>query len=137
MKDAMRRIGSDVAIHHGGMRQPNRRIISKCSICQRRVWLTAVPLIEPEGVPEPRNTWTLCKRCYQALVLEMRRSPVQSPLRLRIAMGLVAAEFWPHAYPTRVSAYINDHKWIVFMAIGFIVAMLLHLAIIVMIPYLY
>ena len=67
------------------------------------------------------------------LALEMQRSPILSPLRLRIAMGMVASQYWPNAYPTRVRAYISDRKWIVFIAAGFIIAMLLHLVLIVMI----
>jgi hypothetical protein len=86
---------------------------------------------EPEGVPEPALSWTLCKPCFQALVVELRHSPVRSPLRLRIAMGLVAAERWPQAYPTRLRLYISDHRWIVFIATSFIIAMIAHLVLIV------
>jgi len=67
------------------------------------------------------------------LLTEFRRSPVRSPLRLRIAMGLIAAERSPHAYPTRAGEHISDHRWIVFIALGTFIAMLLHLALIVMI----
>ncbi|GHO89582.1 hypothetical protein KSZ_75880 [Dictyobacter formicarum] len=63
----------------------------------------------------------------------MTRSPVRSPLRLRIAMGIVAAERWPHAYSTRVREYINDRRLVLFIAIGLVVAMVLHLILIVMI----
>lgn len=90
-------------------------------------------MTEPVGVPEPRLSWTLCKQCHQALLQEMERSPVLSPLRLRIAIGIIAAERWPHAYSTRVRDYISDRRWIVFMAAAFITAMILHLFIIVMI----
>lgn len=82
---------------------------------------------------EPRLSWTLCKGCYHALLAELRRSPIRSPLRLRIAIGLVASERWPQAYSTVVKNYIYDRRWIVFMAAGFFVAMLLHLIIIVMV----
>jgi len=64
---------------------------------------------------------------------EFRRSPVRSPLRLRIAMGLIAAERSPHAYPTSRSEHVSDHRWIVFIALGTFIAMLLHLVLIVMI----
>jgi hypothetical protein len=63
----------------------------------------------------------------------MQCSPILSPLRLRIAMGMVASHYWPSAYPTRVRAYISDRKWIVFIATGFVVAMLVHLTLIVII----
>ena len=131
MKEALRGSGSDVV----ASREPRKIRFSTacCSICTRRVWLDPIHLIEPEGVPEPRLSWTLCKRCHEVLSEEMRRSPVLSPLRLRIAMGMVASEYWPHAYPTRMRAYISDRKWIVFIAVGFIVAMLVHLVLIVMV----
>jgi hypothetical protein len=104
-----------------------------CSICTNRIWFDAVDVKEPDGVPEPRLSWVLCKACYQVLQDQMQRSPLQSPLRLRIAMGLVASERWPHAYSTRMREYVNDRRWIIFMAAAFIIAMLVHLALIVII----
>ena len=92
--------------------------------------------MEPEGVPEPRRSWVLCKDCYHALLTEVRRSPIYSPLRLRIAMGIVASERWPEAHPTRARTYSTDQKWFIWMAILFFVTMILHLAIIVGIAYL-
>jgi len=77
----------------------------RCSICTSFIWFHAIALKEPDGAPEPRHEWVLCKPCYQALLVEMRRSSIRSPARLRIAMGLVAAERSPKAYtmstPTR------------------------------------
>jgi hypothetical protein len=133
MKEALRRRRSIVAVRQEGAPRKMRFSTACCSICTRRIWLDPSYLTEPEGVPEPRLSWVLCKRCYQALTDEMRRSPVLSPLRLRIAMGMVASDYWPHAYPTSVRAYISDRKWVVFIAASFVVAMLLHLALIVMI----
>ena len=133
MKEAIRRSGPLVATHPEGSRRPRRRVMPRCSVCTSRIFLHPVKIGEPEGVPEPRLYWTLCRPCYNALLQEMRRSPVRSPLRLRIAMGMVASERWPQAYPTRVRHFISDRKWILFIAIGFIVAMIIHLALIVMI----
>jgi hypothetical protein len=107
--------------------------MTRCSICVARIWFDPVYLMEPEGVPEPRLSWTLCKGCYHALLNEIHSSPVRSPLRLRIAIGLVASERWPQAYPTRIKTFVSDRKWIVFIAVGFIIAMLIHLVLIVMI----
>ncbi len=70
----------------------------RCSICTSVVWFHQVALKEPVGAPEPRHEWVLCKPCHQALLVEMRRSSIRSPVRLRIAMGLVAAERSPKAY---------------------------------------
>jgi hypothetical protein len=91
--------------------------------------------MEPEGVPEPRQQWTLCKRCHEALLVQMRRSPVRTPLRLRIAMGLVAAERSPQAYYVAPRRQLSDRTWIVVLAWGFGIAMILHLILIVMLAY--
>jgi hypothetical protein len=48
-------------------------------------------------------------------------------------MGVVAAERWPHGYPTKIQQTTNDRRLVLFMAVSFIVAMVLHLAIIVFI----
>jgi hypothetical protein len=90
--------------------------------------------MEPEGVPDQRRQWTLCSPCHQALLEEMRHSPVRSPLRLRIAMGLVAAERSPKARHLSYRA-MNDRTWIVVLAWGFGIAMLLHLMLIVMLAF--
>jgi hypothetical protein len=72
----------------------------RCSICTSFIWFHSIALTEPTGAPEPRHEWVLCKPCHEALLLEMQRSSIRSPARLRIAMGLVAAERSPTAYNT-------------------------------------
>ena len=57
--------------------------------------------------------------------MEMRRSPVRSPLRLRIAMGLVAAERSPRAYSRR--SYLRDQRRFIGIAWILIIFALLHL----------
>jgi len=52
---------------------------------------------------------------------------------LRIAVGIVAAERWPHGYPSKTQQFASDRRLILFMALSFIVAMLLHLVLIVMV----
>lgn len=133
MKETTQGNGPVVAIRRDGPRRPKKGMTHRCSICTTRVWVNPVHLMEPDGVPEPRLSWTLCRPCYRALISEMRRSPVRSPLRLRIAMGIVASERWPQAYPTRMSTFVSDRRWILFIAGGFIVAMIVHLALIVMV----
>ena len=123
-----------VTIKRDNSRRPKKRAIARCSICKRRTWLHAIPLMEPEGVPEPRQEWTLCRRCHEALLVQMRLSPIRTPLRLRIAIGLVAAERSPYAYaPSRKP--ITDHTWIIILAWGFGIAMVLHLVLIVMLAF--
>ncbi len=114
--------------------QAGKRGSVRCSICTRRTWPNATHLVEPLGVPEPRQSWTLCKRCSDLLLIEMERSPVLSPLRLRIAMGIVASERSPYVYaPTHKP--LSDRNWIVIIAWLFGIAMLLHLVLVVMLAY--
>jgi hypothetical protein len=80
----------------------------RCSICASLIWFSPIALKEPMGAPEPRREWSLCKPCHDALLVEMHRSPVRSPTRLRIAMGLVAAERSPEAYNT--SSHIREQR---------------------------
>ncbi|HEY7417522.1 MAG TPA: hypothetical protein VH593_20230 [Ktedonobacteraceae bacterium] len=114
-------------------RQSKQRRITRCSVCTCRIWFEPIRVIEPEDAPEARLSWTLCNGCYQTLLRELRRSPIRSPLRLRIAMGMVAAERWPQAYSTQLRNYIYDRRWIVFMTAAFITAMILHLVVILII----
>ena len=55
-------------------------------------------LKESAEAPEPHLEWILCKPCYKALLAEMRRSSIRSSVRLRVAIGLVAAERSPQAH---------------------------------------
>jgi hypothetical protein len=64
--------------------------------------LCPVALKEPVGAPEPRHKWVICKPCHKALRMKMYRSSIRSPMRLRIAMGLVAAERSPETYSVRM-----------------------------------
>jgi hypothetical protein len=133
MKEAMHKDGPVVAIRRHRSPRLKKPGVTRCAICASRIWFAPVDIIEPDSVPEPRLSWILCKACYKAVLAEVRRSPVRSPMRLRIAMGIIAAERSPQAYPTRVRTFLNDRKWIIFIAVGFVIAMILHLALIVMI----
>lgn len=134
MKDAMRSGESTVEARQESSRRAKKRLSQHCSICARRTWFDPIFLMEPEGAPEPRHSWILCKDCYGALLFEMRRSPVRSPLRLRIAIGMVASERWDQAYSSS-RALSNDRRLILFIAWGFVIFMLIHLMIIVMLAY--
>lgn len=131
MRNIIRDGDPSVTFQRNKAHRPQKHLTIRCSICERRIWNNPVPLIEPEDVPEPRQEWTLCKRCHQELLVQLRLSPVRTPLRLRIAIGLVAAERSPYTYaPTRKS--LSDRSWILIMAWGFAIAMVLHLILIVM-----
>ena len=103
---------------------------ARCSICTSTIWFRPIALKEPFGSPEPRRTWVLCKNCHSALLTEMRRSPVRSPLRLRIAVGMVASEYSPRAYG--VSTHVRDRRRFIAIAWVLIIATLLHLIVIVL-----
>jgi hypothetical protein len=133
VKDAMYGREPVVAVQQDDSHKAKKHSASYCSICNNRIWFGPIRIREPEGVPQPRLAWVLCKECHGDLLDEVRRSPVRSPLRLRIAVGIVAAERWPHGYPTKVQQFASDRRLILFMAISFIVAMILHLALIVVI----
>jgi len=87
--------GTDTTRKETGQRE---YIPIRCSICTHFILLHSIALIEPIDAPEPRHEWFLCKTCHEALLVEMRRSALRSPIRLRIAVGLVAAERSPNSY---------------------------------------
>jgi len=134
MKDAMRSGESAAVAHQASLRRAKKRFSERCSICARRTWFDPIFLMEPEGAPEPRHSWILCKDCYGILLSEMRRSPVRSPLRLRVAIGIVASERWDQAYPGSHTLY-SDRRLVLFIAWGFVTFMLIHLMLIVMLAY--
>ena len=107
----------------------------RCSICTSLIWFQPITHKEPVEAPEPRHEWVLCKQCHEALLVEMRRSSVRSPVRLRIAMGLVAAERSPKAYTTSTHTreqqeFQREFAWFKWLVILFA---LLHLVILVII----
>ncbi len=108
-----------------------RYILSCCSICTRVVGIHHIALKEPVEAPEPHREWILCKPCHEALLVEMRRSSLRAPTRLRIAIGLVAAERSPIAYNSsphihEPQTFQREFAW----GIGFMIFFaLLHLVI--------
>ncbi|HEV7130096.1 MAG TPA: hypothetical protein VGN32_21895 [Ktedonobacterales bacterium] len=102
----------------------------KCSICGRRLGRNIICLDETGDVPAPRQSWMLCAGCDTAVRAELQRSPVQGPLRLRIACGLVAAERSPQA--TRlVRRVLSDDAWLPFLFWGFGAVMIVHIFVLV------
>jgi hypothetical protein len=69
----------------------SRRIPTWCSICRQRV-SALIDVEESADVPEPRQSWRLCPTCNDAVSSQLARSPISGPLRLRIAVGVVASE---------------------------------------------
>ncbi len=104
--------------------------VTRCAICRKRIWVGALTLQDPDEAPAPQQSWVLCKICHAAVLAELERSPLRSPLRMRVAVGLVAAERWPRA--ARSDGEREDRVWIAFLYWGFAGAMLLHLLLIVL-----
>jgi hypothetical protein len=122
--------GTDQAIA-GEVGQPIRsRGISapmSCSICCGHIWAILFTLSEPAEALVPQQSWELCKSCYAAVLLELEHSPVNSPLRLRIATGIVAADRWPRLRPS--AAEHEERLWTALLFWGFAGFMLIHLVI--------
>jgi hypothetical protein len=101
----------------------------RCSICEHRVGGSVTYLEETGDVPDPRQSWTLCQTCAAAVRVEMERSPVLGALRVRIAVGLVAAERSPRAW-RRPRSGMTDDAWLHFLFWGFGIAMFVHIVVI-------
>ena len=119
-----------ISANTGANLESRERAVPRCAICRKRVWAGALTLRDADEAPEPHQSWLLCKTCHAAVQTELERSPLRSPLRVRVAVGLVAAERWPRA--VRSDGEREDRVWIAFLYWGFAGAMLLHLLIIVL-----
>jgi hypothetical protein len=104
----------------------------RCDICQRPTGRDVAFLDETGDVPEPRRSWLLCPDCNGAVSAELARSPVATPLRVRVAVGIVAAERSPHAV-RKVHTGFREDAWLPFLFWVFGIAMVLHLLVIALI----
>jgi len=71
----------------------------RCSICGRKLEQTAYYLIEGEDAPDPQQAWLLCADCNSAVQVELARADLRSPVRTRVAVGLVASARGPGNRP--------------------------------------
>ena len=90
----------------------------RCSICTLYIWLRPIALKEPAEAPEPRREWVLCSYCYKALLDQMRRASLSTPVRLRVAVGIIAAERSPY-YMSAQRAFQREFNWFVWALILF------------------
>jgi hypothetical protein len=72
----------------------------------------------------------LCTVCNDAVKEQMALNPVQSPVRLRVAIGVVSTERTPAARRARLGQ-LTDKTWFKLFFWGAIITMLVHLALIV------
>jgi hypothetical protein len=103
-----------------------------CSICERRLRGDIRYVEETGDVPEPKRSWVLCATCDEAVHVQLDQSPVRTPVRLRVAVGLVAAERSPDARRTDFGQ-MTDEGWAKLFLWLFPITMLVHLAVIVII----
>lgn len=88
-------------------RSPHRRWRARrCAICARRLRRAGLLLAEEPDVSVPQ-TWTVCANCHEAVLREVEHSALRNPLRLRIAVGVVAAR---HESPAHYSI-LDDRFW--------------------------
>jgi len=107
---------------------------TRCSICQRRLGKTVHYLDETGDVPEPRQSWALCETCNAAVREQLAASALRSPVRLRVAIGLVATERTPAARRSHFGQ-MSDRHWERILFWTFLLAMLAHLALIVLVAH--
>ena len=118
------------------MLQNGRRYLpARCSICTNFIWFRPIILKEPSGAPEPLQQWTLCRLCHGALLAELRRSSVRSPSRLRISIGLVAAERSPSSYHLNKERTLQrEFTWLMWLLTLFALLHLVILLILLAVP---
>lgn len=109
-----------------------RAEVLRCAICERRVGDTLAYMEETGDVPEPRQSWLLCQTCSEAVRAQIERSPVATPLRLRVAIGLVASERTPEARREHFGQ-LSDRNWERVFFWSFVLAMMAHLAVMIFI----
>jgi hypothetical protein len=102
----------------------------RCDICERRLGKSLFFIEETGDVPDERRSWTLCEGCHTAVREQLAISPVRTPLRLRVAVGLVASERTPEARRTNFGQ-LNDESWFKVFFWLFPITMIVHLLIVV------
>ncbi len=122
--------GSSSGAPHDATTSHHRAEPLRCSICSHRLGSSVYYLEETGEVPEPRGSWVLCRDCNEAVHEQMDASPVRSPLRLRIAVGLVATDRTPAARRARFGQ-LSDRSWMKLFFWLFLITMLVHLAVVV------
>lgn len=72
-----------------------------CAICERRLGKLRHRLEEASvseaDVATSSQSWLLCHSCFDAVQQQLASAPVRSPLRIHVAVGMVASERTPAA----------------------------------------
>src|SRR5205085_11132094 len=79
-----------------------------------------IVLKEPLKAPDPRHECILSPYSFKALLNQMRRTRLSSPVRLRVAIGLIAAERSPYAYyMPEQRAFQREFSWFMWALVLF------------------
>jgi hypothetical protein len=106
------------------------RATQRCDICTKRssdrMFALSERVVSPESPSACRQAWHLCEECAAAVVTEVERAALRTPLRTRIAVGVVAAARRPaHQHMMLgkdVLKEIRDEK-LDRLALGFVLCM--------------
>jgi hypothetical protein len=63
-----------------------------CDVCGQAVGKHAYYREEERDLPDPRQSWTICGDCNDAVSRQLEQVTVRASQRLRVAIGVVAAE---------------------------------------------
>ncbi len=86
--------------------------LGECAICLRRTSGGMFMLQEGLELAVPRQSWLLCWACTVAVIAELERSTLRTPLRIRIAVGIVAAERGLRSrHPLRLHPPVDMRFW--------------------------
>ncbi len=124
---ANRTISAEVELRGRSREVP---LLKRCSICFTPTWTEPFPLREPVEFLYPQQSLLLCKTCHAAVMRELQHVPPHTPVQVHIAVGLVAAERWPHLRPS--AAEREERIWIGFLLCGFAGCVLVHLGMLIL-----
>lgn len=80
--------------------------VRRCMVCNRPLHRQTMLLEETPDVPDP-HVWAVCPDCYAAVRSEVSRAALRTPLRVRIAVGVVASQ---RSHPARYGI-LDDRYW--------------------------
>ena len=78
----------------------------RCAICDRRSSGPLYRVVESIPLDDDPHSWLLCVDCAAAVRQEVERADLGTPLRVRIAVGIVALQRRPRHYH-----FWNEQFW--------------------------
>ena len=115
----------------------------RCSVCGR--WMGRARYHLTDNNPSPAGhmrRWLVCAECKEAVEAEINRAGLESPARLRIAVGMVAtarrrtrARLWDDDYWERLTDAQINRLLIWLFAVAFVVHAVAFLAVAVYVAF--